>query len=97
MFEKLAKFRPFEPRQIPPRAATYSNDNLPGFRRPADHRRPTPACHWILIDGRLECRWIVETTLESSTNDLDRQPRADRRSGPHATIARFAAKMTATA
>ncbi|GIQ76479.1 hypothetical protein [Bradyrhizobium sp. RD5-C2] len=31
MFEKLAKFRPFEPRQIPPRAATYSNDNQPVF------------------------------------------------------------------
>ncbi|WP_050426456.1 hypothetical protein [Bradyrhizobium tropiciagri] len=97
MFEKLAKFRPFEPQQIPPRAASYSNDNQPGFRRPADRRRPTPACHWILIDGRLECRWIVETSLESSTNDLDRQRRADRHSGPRATIARFAAKMTATA
>ncbi|NEU97156.1 hypothetical protein [Bradyrhizobium uaiense] len=97
MFEKLAKFRPFEPRQIPPRVATYSNDNLPGFRRPADRRRPTPACHWILIDGRLECRWIVETTLESSTNDLDRQRRADRHSGPRAAIAHSAAKMTAIA
>ncbi|MGN1284981.1 MAG: hypothetical protein ACI4XG_00080 [Bradyrhizobium sp.] len=103
MFEKLAKFRQagprrvVEPRQIPPRAASYSNDNQPGFRRPADRRRPTPACHWILIDGRLECRWIVDTTLESSTNDLDRQRRADRHSGPRATIARFAAKLTATA
>lgn len=97
MFEKLAKFRPFEPRQIPPRAATYSNDNLPGFRRPVDRRRPTPACHWILIDGRLECRWIVETTLESSVNDLDRKRRADRYSGPRATPAHSTAKMTASA
>ncbi|MCC8978787.1 hypothetical protein [Bradyrhizobium acaciae] len=71
MFEKLAKFRPFEPRRISSRAAAYSNDNLPGFRRPADRRRPTPACHWILIDGRLECRWIVEET----SNDLDRRRR----------------------
>ncbi|WP_050403821.1 hypothetical protein [Bradyrhizobium embrapense] len=103
MFEKLAKFRQasprrvVEPRQIPPRAATYSNDNLPGFRRPVDRRRPTPACHWILIDGRLECRWIVETTLEPSTNDLDRKRRADRYSGPRATPAHFTAKLTASA
>ena len=86
MFEKLAKFRPFEPRQIPPRAATYSNDNLPGFRRPADRRRPTPACHWILIDGRLECRWTVDDT----GGDLDHQRRAGRYFGPRVTTARRA-------
>ncbi|SED42327.1 hypothetical protein [Bradyrhizobium erythrophlei] len=99
MFEKLAKFRPFQPQRVAPWTipATYSNDNLPGFRRPADRRRPTPACHWILIDGRLECRWSVETTLESSTNDFDRARRADRYSGPRATPAHCAAKMTASA
>ncbi|KWV56797.1 hypothetical protein AS156_03760 [Bradyrhizobium macuxiense] len=107
MFEKLAKFRPFEPRNVfEPRrlaswAALYSNDNLPGFRRPEGRRkRPTraPACHWVLIDGRLECRWIVEDTIEASISDLDQQRRADRSSGRRATIARPAAlKMTASA
>ncbi len=87
MFEKLAKFRPFEPRQIPPRAATYSNDNLPGFRRPADRRRPTPACHWVLIDGRLECRW----TIDDTGGDFEQQRRAGRHFGPRATSARRAA------
>ena len=93
MFEKLAKFRQASPRrvvelrQIPPRAATYSNDNLPGFRRPVDRRRPTPACHWILIDGRLECRWIVDDT----SGDLDHGRRAGWHLGPRATTARHAA------
>ena len=100
MFEKLAKFRPFEPRQVP-RVAFYSNDNLPGFRRPEGRRQrptPAPACHWVLIDGRLECRWIVEDTIESSINDLDQQRRVDRSAGPRATIARPAAlKITASA
>ncbi|MBR0894378.1 hypothetical protein JQ616_05395 [Bradyrhizobium tropiciagri] len=97
MFEKLAKFRSFEPRRLPRPAASYSNDNLPGFRRPADRQRPTPACHWVLIDGRLECRWIVDATTESSVDDLNRQRRADRRSGPRATILRAVAlKLTAS-
>ena len=93
MFEKLAKFRPagprriVEPRQIPPPAAVHSNDNLPGFRHQADRRRPTPACHWVLIDGRLECRWIVEET----SNDLDRQRRAGRHFGPRAKKLRVVA------
>ncbi|WP_342725044.1 hypothetical protein AAFG07_39950 [Bradyrhizobium sp. B097] len=99
MFEKLAKFRQasprrvVEPRQIPPRAATYSNDNLPGFRRPADRRRPTPACHWILIDGRLECRWAIDDT----GGDLDRQRRAGRLFGPRVMTARAALKTAACA
>ncbi|GKQ51369.1 hypothetical protein [Bradyrhizobium sp. Ce-3] len=87
MFEKLAKFRPFEPRRISPRAAIHSNDNLPGFRRPADRRRPTPACHWILIDGRLECRWTVEET----GGDSDQQPHAGRRFGLRASARHAAA------
>ena len=83
MFEKLAKFRPFEPRHVSPQAATHSNDNLPGFRRPADRRRPTPACHWVLIDGHLECRWTID--------DFEQQRRAGRHFGPRATSARRAA------
>ncbi|QOZ37230.1 hypothetical protein [Bradyrhizobium sp. CCBAU 53421] len=88
MFEKLAKFRSFEPQQIPPRAAAYSNDNLPGFRRPADRRRPTPACHWVLIDGRLECRW----TTDDTSGDLDQQHAGRHLGGPHTAARRAAAK-----
>lgn len=65
MFEKLAKFRPFEPLRSAPRMATHCNDNRPADRR----RRPAPACHWILIDGHLECRWAVD----DSSGDLPRQ------------------------
>ena len=78
MFERLAKSRfvKFWPvrllRSAPgPNWAVfanqpYSNDNLPGFRRPAatgQRRFPTPAlaCHWFDRDGRLECRWEVES------------------------------------
>ncbi|MBR0797907.1 hypothetical protein JQ615_21190 [Bradyrhizobium jicamae] len=94
MFEKLAKFRPFEPRRVTPRAAVYSNDNLPGFRRPERRRRRAPACHWILIDGRLECRW----TVDDASGDLDHQRHAGRRSGPRATTGGPAVvKITASA
>ncbi len=86
MFEKLAKFRPFEPRRMtPPVPATHSNDNLPGFRRPERRRprpNPAPACHWSLIDGRLECRWTVDDSNESAASDLDRQRRTGRPAGP---------------
>jgi hypothetical protein len=65
----LARFWPVQPPRIAPRPhaaglSTYSNDNLPGFRRPKGQRRiptPTLACHWIDRDGRLECRWQAET------------------------------------
>jgi hypothetical protein len=94
MFEKLAKFRQagprraVEPRRMPPPATIHCNDNLPGFRRLAGRRRrPTPACHWVLIDGRLECRWIVE----DASGDLDQQRRVGRRFGPRATATRHAA------
>ncbi|MGF6307520.1 hypothetical protein ABIB82_001334 [Bradyrhizobium sp. i1.8.4] len=94
MFEKLARFRQasprrvVEPRRMPRQAAIHSNDNLPGFRRPAGRRRrPPPACHWILIDGRLECRW----TIDDSSGDLDHQRRADRCFGPRATTVHHAA------
>lgn len=101
MFAKLAGFRPFEPRRMVPWTvtATHSNDNLPGFRRPEGRRRrPTPACHWVLIDGRLECRWAVEDSTEPTSGDLDRQRRAGRHSGPRSTTTRRAAlKNTACA
>jgi hypothetical protein len=93
MFEKLARFRPFEPRQTP-WTACYSNDNLPGFRRPEGRRQrptPAPACHWVLIDGRPECRWTVEDTIESSIGDLDQLRRTDRPAGPRPTLAHPAA------
>jgi hypothetical protein len=71
MFKRLAKsglekFWPVQPQRAArlradgPFTATYSNDNLPGFRRPKGPRRiPSPAlaCHWIERGGRLECRW----------------------------------------
>jgi hypothetical protein len=79
MFTRLAKsrladfilgFGPLEPRRFALRGAgcfndAYSNDNLPGFRRPVavgKRRSPTPAlaCHWFKRNGRLECRWHPE-------------------------------------
>jgi hypothetical protein len=75
MFERLAKsglarFWAVQPRRVVPRphladVLAYSNDNLPGFRRPAaarERRAPIPvlACHWFNRDGRLECRWQAE-------------------------------------
>ncbi|MCC8941316.1 hypothetical protein H8A99_34005 [Bradyrhizobium sp. Arg68] len=86
MFEKLAKFRPFEPRRVP-RAATHCNDNLPGVRHPARRQRPAPAltCHWLLIGGHLECRW----TVDDSSGDLPQRRRAGRRLGPR--VAKIAA------
>ncbi|KJC47784.1 hypothetical protein UP09_09280 [Bradyrhizobium sp. LTSP885] len=91
---KLAKFRPFKPRCMTPStvAATHCNDNLPGFRRPEGRRRrPTPACHWILIDGRLECRWSVED------NNPDQQRRAGRLVGPRSITMRRAVMTAARA
>jgi hypothetical protein len=97
MFEKLAKFRQasprrvVEPRRMPPRPAMHCNDNRPGFRRPTDRRRPTPVCHWVLIDGQLECRW----TIDNTSGDLDHQRRAGRRLGPRATSTRHVVKAAA--
>lgn len=86
MFEKLAKFRSFEPRRVTPRAVTHCNDNRPGASRPARRRRPIAACHWILIDGRLECRWAVD----DPGGDLDQQRCAGRHFGPRTTMPRRA-------
>jgi hypothetical protein len=62
----------------PGEAIMHSNDNLPGFRRPKGRRRiPTPAlaCHWIDRNGRLECRWQVETGDDAPIADVDGHPR----------------------
>ena len=81
MFAKLAKFpRKFRRvglRHLVPQLGdvVHSNDNLPGFRRPAAmgrRRPPTPAlaCHWFNCNGRLECRWHAETG-DAPTDDFD--------------------------
>jgi hypothetical protein len=67
---------------MPPRRAAdfnngFSYDNRPGFRRPPSQcLRPKPAlaCHWIEIDGGLECRWTVATSGEASQAQPE-QPR----------------------
>lgn len=61
----LARFRLAQPRHVVPQGfgATHANDNLRGHRRRAGERRSLPprlACHWVLIDGRPECRWQIE-------------------------------------
>ena len=79
-FAERARFWAFESRRLPagPRLAVPSNDNLPGFRRPADGRRPRPnptlACHWYLIGGRLQCRWEFERADDSLTADRKAEP-----------------------
>ena len=65
MFREHASMSPFRSWRIAPRRAaqfnnSHSNDNRPGFRRPSGQcLRPKQAlaCHWIEIDGHLECRW----------------------------------------
>jgi hypothetical protein len=86
MFTKLAKFRLFEPRRIAPGPgmAPHSNDNLLGFRRPAGRRlrpNPVPACHWYLIDGRLECRWQVDVPDETAIGGIAHENGTGRPSG----------------
>jgi hypothetical protein len=67
MFETLAKsglldfrFAGLQPRVAAFSRHSHSNDNLPGRRR-----IPTPAlaCHWIVRNGRLECRWQADGDL----------------------------------
>jgi hypothetical protein len=53
----------------------HSNDNLPGFRRPAatgKRRSPSPAlaCHWFDRNGRLECRWLAEPNDDAPLGDV---------------------------
>jgi hypothetical protein len=67
MFDKLATIHPFRrPRTAPSRASAFNkshcNDNRPRFRRPADqraHPKLPLVCHWIEVDGLIECRWAV--------------------------------------
>ncbi|SDP00458.1 hypothetical protein [Afipia sp. GAS231] len=78
MFEKLARFRRFEPRHFMPRRleAAHSNDNQPGRRRPEDRHRcaqPLLACHWSIVDEtRLECRWEI-VSIDDSERRADGQ------------------------
>ena len=100
MFKRLAKsgladfkfggFRPLPPRRIALRGAgffneTFSNDNLPGLRRPKGQRRiPSPAlaCHWFNHNGRLECRWQVEPSGDAPIGDFDEHATMGSASGP---------------
>jgi hypothetical protein len=96
MFKRLAisglvKFWPVQPQRTAARlradgpfTATYSNDNLPGFRRPKGLRRiPSPAlaCHWINRNGRLECRWQVEPSGDAPLGNFDTHGTTGRASG----------------
>ena len=63
MFREGATVWPFRSRRTTPRPLvafnnSHSNDNRPGH---SPGQRPCPkqvlTCHWIEIDGRLECRW----------------------------------------
>lgn len=84
MFTRLAEFRRVQLRRIAPgprQVFTPCNDNLSGFRRPAAglRRSPTPAlaCRWFDRDGRLECRWQVETGDDALSAEVeDREPPA---------------------
>jgi hypothetical protein len=88
MFERLAEFRLVRARRIAPGprgAIMPCNDNLPGFRRPAEagqRRSPTPvlACHWFDRNGRLECRWQAETG-DAPTDAIDEHQATGRSRG----------------
>jgi hypothetical protein len=88
MFPRLAKFRRVGLRSFARVTidVTHSNDNLPGFRRPAvtgRRRSPTPAlaCHWFDRNGQLECRWLAETNGDTPIGDIDNQDTTGRVSG----------------
>jgi hypothetical protein len=87
MFTRLAEFWLVQPWRIAPgpreamfskdmfSRAMHSNDNLPGFRRPAatgKRRSPSPAlaCHWFDRNGRLECRWLADTNDDAPIGDV---------------------------
>ena len=88
MFNKIATFRALEARRLAPApiVAMHSNDNLPGFRRPAAGQRLRPklalACHWYLVGGRLECRWELKAPDGAAIADIEPQPKAGRAFGP---------------
>ena len=105
MFTRLARFRLFELPRVIPRGtkAAYSNDNLPGRRRPADERRSPPpvlTCHWYLneSDGRLQCHWETSDLEEGSVGHLGRYPMATQKyqakpAVPHRSLAQAAHKQ----
>jgi hypothetical protein len=91
MFKKLAKsgfveFRLVQSQRIALglnearlASGSFSNDNLPGFLRPAaagKRRSPTPAlaCHWFVRDGRLKCLWLPETDDAPTSGFDEHQP-----------------------
>ena len=72
MFREGATVWPFRSRRTTPRPLvafnnSHSNDNRPGH---SPGQRPCPkqvlTCHWIEIDGRLECRWERAASGEGS-------------------------------
>lgn len=55
---------------------SHSNDDLPGFRHPAAKGMrgsppPALACHWSIRHGRLECRWMSESSGDVQIGDAD--------------------------
>ena len=96
MFKKLATIGPFlVGRASPAWTVAFnnipSNDNRPGFRRPAGQRaRPKLAldCHWVEVNGLLECRWTVAGN-DAPQNDA--KPRPSGAFVPAGRLARSAA------
>jgi hypothetical protein len=87
MFKKHAAFhiaglRSLGSRQLTPHRTelAHANDNL----RPAQARRSRPklACHWVWIDGLLECRWEVENDGRTNTDAPDGCRNGGERLGP---------------
>jgi hypothetical protein len=42
---------------------------MTGFRRAAyqgRHLKPPLACYWYLVEGRLECRWLLAADFQGS-------------------------------
>lgn len=83
-----------------PTLAVHSNDNQPGFRRPADGRhlraKQTLACHWYLVDGRLQCRWEIEGTDGPLNRVRASEPARDSRGLRPAQVGRNAVWLRAT-
>jgi hypothetical protein len=99
----LARFWPVQSARVVPGLRTvelsnaaHSNDNLPDFRRAVvagKRRSPLPAltCRWSDHNGRLECRWQVETANDDAPNtDVDEHEH----SGLDPTIATYAGRRS---